>query len=222
MALTVQPGIVIARLLAALMRRDDGFSPCLKHKVDKVLACIASVSNHIQTGKSFSHFNGFGAVVALTSSQANPQGIAQAIGRDMNLGAETAPTAPQCLVNLFAAFFEHLLHTDERGRWCYPTARFPYPGPEQNTQTSLARPLPHTSARTAYKGYSNFRMHLVTVAIVPRFSASTAPLRQSGGTFVLNLSRYPCRFGETPRFSAIVHQLVVSSCGYYATNVNAT
>jgi hypothetical protein len=172
--------------------------------------------------KAFSHFHRLGTIVSLASGQAHPQGIAQAIGGDVNLGAKTAATAPQGLVNGFAAFFVRLLHMGERGLPCYPIAHFPYRGPGQNTQTSLATPLLRTNVKNVCKDYSSSRKHLATVAIVPRFAVSTVRLLQSVGTFALTLSRCLCMSGETSKFSAIVHQPVVLSCGYYATNVNAT
>ena len=101
MALTVQPGIVVARLLAALVRRDHGLSASFKHKVDKVVACVGSVSNHMLAGKALSHFNGFCAVVTLACGQAYAQGIAQTIGAHMNLGDETASTTSQSLRAVF-------------------------------------------------------------------------------------------------------------------------
>jgi hypothetical protein len=222
MAFTVQPSIVMAGLFAALVGWDHGFSTSLKHKVDKVLACIGPVCNHMLTSKALSHFKGLGAVVALSSGQAHSQGIAQAIGTDMDLGAETTPTAPQRLVSLFASFFERLLRTDERALSYYPTERFPYPGLGQNAQTSLATPPPHTNAKNVCKDYSSSRMHLVLVATVLHFAVSTAPLLQSVGTFVLTLSRCLCILADITRFSAIARQLVVLSCGYYATNVNTS
>src|SRR5262245_35023285 len=222
MTLTVQPRVIIARLLAALVRWDDGFSPCFKYNVDKVLTCVASVSNYMLTSKPISHFNRFGTVVALTCGQVYPQWVAQAIGTNVNLGAKTAATSPQCLVSLPAAFFVRLLHRGEHEPRCCPAANFPYPGLGQSAQTSLAKSQRRTSAKSACKRYSNSRKHSAAVATVPRFAASTVRLRQSVGICALNPSRCLCLAGEISRFSASARQLVVSSCGYYATNVNTS
>ena len=158
--------------------------------------------------------------MALTSSQAHSQGIAQAIGTDMDLGAEAAATASQRLVSLPAAFFVRRLHTDEHEQRCCPAAGFPNQGLGPSAQTSLAKSLPRTSAQSACKHYSSSRKHSAAVATVPHYAASTALLLRSVDTCALTLSRCLYIPGATSRFSAIVHQLVVSSCGYYATNVN--
>jgi hypothetical protein len=140
----------------------------------------------------------------------------------MNLGAKTAATASQRLLSLSAAFFVRLPHTGGRGLWCYRVERSPYQGLGQNAQTSLARPQPRTSGKNVCKHCSSSRKRLAAVATVLRFAEAIALLRQSVGICALTLSRCLCWLAETSRFSAIVHQLVVSSCGYYATNVNAT
>jgi hypothetical protein len=222
MALAIKPRIVLTRLLGALVRWDHRLSASLKDKVDKILACIASVSNHILTRKAISHFNGLSAIVTLTSRQTHPQGIAQAIGAHMNLGAEATTTASQRLVIRFLTFFVRLLHTDEHELSCCPAEGSPCLGLGQSVQTSLAKRQLHTSAKSACKHYSSFRKRWATIATVPRSAVSTVLLLRSVGTFALTLSR--CRYilGETSRFFAIVRQLIVSSCGYYATNVNVT
>lgn len=222
MALTLQPNIVVTRLFAALMRWNDWLRASFKHKVDKVLTCVASVCNHMLTGKTVGHFDRFDAIVSLACGQAHTQGVAQTIDRHMNFGAEPTSATSQCLLHLPACFFVRQQHKDERGLPCYQSARFPYRGLEQSIQTSLAKRLHRTSAKSAYTHCSSFHKRLAVIATVPRYAISKAHLLRIVGTFALTLCRCLCIMAETARFSAIVRQLVVSSCGYYATNVNTT
>ena len=222
MTLTIQPDIVRAWLLAALVRRNDWFCASLKNNVDKVLTCIASVCDDIARGKAFAHLKGLGAVVALARAQAHPQRIAQTINRHMYLRAEPASAPSQRLVSLPTCFFVHLPRKDERALSYCQSGYFPCRGLEQNTQTSLAIFLPRTNVGSVYRYYSSSHKRLAAIATVPRFAASIAPLRQSVGTFALTLHRCLYTLAETARFYSIVHLLVVSSCAYYATNVNTT
>lgn len=222
MTLTIQPDIIRAWLLAALVRRNDWLCASLKNNVDKVLTCIASVCDDIVRGKACAHLKRLGAVMALACAQAHTQGIAQTIDCHMYLRAEPASAPSQRLVSLPACFFVRLPRRDEHALSYCQSGCFPCRGLGQNTQTSLAIFLPRTNARSVYRRCSSSHKRLAAIATVPRFAASIAPLRQSVGIFALTLSRCLYISGETARFYSIVHQLVVSSCGYYATNVNTS
>src|SRR5262245_21714688 len=104
MAFTIQPSIIIAWLLAALMRWNDRDSASFKDKVDEVLTCIASVCNQLLIGKAFAHFNSLGTIMVLPCGQPHPHGVTQTIDTHMNLGAEPASAAAQRLFSLPARF----------------------------------------------------------------------------------------------------------------------
>jgi hypothetical protein len=70
MSLTIQPVVVLTLYVTELMRRDNWNSPTLENETDNLLTRIASVSNDILRPKAPQPIKGFGAIVALTSSQA--------------------------------------------------------------------------------------------------------------------------------------------------------
>jgi hypothetical protein len=187
MTFSIQPSVVSAPLPAALMRWNHRCRALSEYKVKEGLSRISSVRNDMLTRQSVQQGIGLFEVVAVSTCQAQAQGIAQAINADMDFGAEATTTTPQRLVGLSAsfAFFEHLRHKDALAPLCYPATRFPCRTAERNAASSRPILLAHTIWRSVCKLRSSRRILAATSAIVRRFVLSIAPLLQSGGISAL-------------------------------------
>ena len=76
MALAVEPGIVVAFDLRALMRGNDRFTALRLHLRDEGCPGVAAIRHHFLKRKSVQQRVRLGAVVALPSGHNRPQGIA--------------------------------------------------------------------------------------------------------------------------------------------------
>ena len=184
MTLSVQPAVVVTRLLGTLVRRNDHSCPLLDNPIDQRLSGVAPIGDDVVSAQTLQERLGLGTFVHLSRRQPHTQRIAQPIDGDMDFGAEPTATTPQRLLLLSAAFFVRPQRTDARAQWSHPPARFPYLGRWQSVQTSAPKRLHHTNARTACRHYSSFHIRSAVSAIVPRCEVSRARLRQSADTCV--------------------------------------
>lgn len=122
MTLTIQPFVVLAQNLAALMRRNHGFDPGFKEIVNEMGCRVASVSDQTLEINAFKQKLRLRNVMALSCAEEKAQRIAQAVHQDMDFATETTTTAPQ---GLFTVFFRLLPRKDAPAQSCYPSCRFP-------------------------------------------------------------------------------------------------
>ena len=105
MPLTIKPGIVVSLGQSPLVSRDHRFCTSLNDVIDKLLGRIASVSDDTLKLKSIDQVSGLGDVMSLSSSQSEPQWIAQSICTYVDFGAEPTSAASKGLTFLPAVFF---------------------------------------------------------------------------------------------------------------------
>ena len=123
MTFTVQPFVVCAQDFGSLMRRNHRFDAVFHEIVNEMSCCVASVSDQTLKIEAFEQVLGLSDVVTLSGGQHKSQRTSQAIDGHMDLGAETATTAPQ---RLFTVFFRPLPRRDVPGQSYYRSSRFPY------------------------------------------------------------------------------------------------
>src|SRR4051794_4947088 len=83
MALPVQPAVIVTGLLGTLVRWNDRNCPLLDDPIDQRLPGIAAIRNDVLSRQAFQQGVRLRAFVRLSCGQPYPQGIAQAIHRDM-------------------------------------------------------------------------------------------------------------------------------------------
>lgn len=213
MTFSIQPSVVSTRLPSALMRWNNRYRPLREHKVNEGLSRIASVSNDLLTRQTVQQGIGLFEVVALSTCQAQPQWIAQAINADMDFAAKATATTSQRLVGLSTAcaFFEPLRHKDALEPPCYLATHFPCLAGWQRAASSHPRLLAHTIWRSVCKQRSNHRILAAASAIVHRFALSTAPLLGSDGIFGLTQPLLADASASIVGSVSIAHLAVLSS-----------
>jgi len=209
MALTVQPSVVVAGQLGALVRRNDDNRPALNNPIDQGLSGIAAIRNHVLSQQSFQQGVRLRTFVRLPGGQPYPQWIAQPVYREMDFGAETSATTTQRLRLLPATFFVRQRRTDGRALLWRPPVRFPYLDRWQSAQTSVPTRPPHTTARNACRRCSSFHIRSAISATALRSAVSKEQLRQNADTCVptrpLPAGKSAGRFG----FSSILRLVVL-------------
>jgi len=155
MPFSVAPLIIFPQDFGALVWGDNRLDTSRQQVFNEILRGIAAIRNQMGEIKTIQQRLGLGAIVALTSGQPQPQGIAQGIDRDMDFTAKTPATPPQGLLSIF---FGHLPRRDEREPPYYQSSRFPYQGHPQKRPTSAPKRPLDTTAQSVYRRYSNGRI----------------------------------------------------------------
>lgn len=106
MPLLVPMAVVFPWLFAVLAGRDHRFSFFLCNQLQEFFRVIRTIRNYPLEIKIRNQIIGLGDVMTLPSGQEKPQRIAQGIYTGVDLGAEPAPTAAECLPFLPASFFD--------------------------------------------------------------------------------------------------------------------
>ena len=212
MTLSIKPLIVRSLspfAFGSLVRWNDWFHFLHNHPVVEILSRIAPVSNDSVEGQSFNEKHCLTNVRFLSSSQVQPQRVAQSIDCDMNLGGEPTATTTQRLRFLPATFFVRQRRKDVPAQWCCQSARFPCRGRRQNGSTSVPRHLGHTIGQNVCKRCSISHTRLVRAAIGNRCDSSRARLRRSDGTLLHSRCRHSGLLSRMTGFLSIENRLIV-------------
>jgi hypothetical protein len=104
--LLVPMAVVFPRLFAVLTGRDYRFCFFLCNQLQEFFRVIRTIRNYPLKIKIRNQTIRLGDVMTLPSGQEKPQRIAQGIYTGVDLGAKSAPTAPERLAFLSALFFD--------------------------------------------------------------------------------------------------------------------
>ena len=104
--LLVPMAVVFPRLFAVLTGRNYRFCFFLCNQLQEFFRVIRTIRNYPLKIKIRNQVIGLGDVMTLPSGQEKPQRIAQSIYTGVDLGAKSAPTAPERLAFLSALFFD--------------------------------------------------------------------------------------------------------------------
>ena len=221
MAFTIQPMIIITRLMSILTRGNHDFCTAFHDQGDKILSAIAAIRDHMLKLGSVDQAGCLGDVMTLPSSQAQPQRIAQTIDGDVDFGAKSTPTAPQRLFSLTPVFFQLLPRRDAPERWYCPGVRFPYLGREQSAPASVPISRCHTSGQSVYTSCSTSRKRPAANATALHSGRPTSPLQRIVGTAFLSLHMHAGQSAENPALLSIGRQLIsLLSSDQFTSNVN--
>ena len=106
MPLLVPMVVIFARFFTVLAGWDHRFGLFLGNQFQEFFRVIRTIRNHPLKIKLRNQAIRLGDIVALSPGQQKPQWIAQCIYTGVDLGAEPAPTAPECLAGLPSLFFD--------------------------------------------------------------------------------------------------------------------
>jgi hypothetical protein len=203
-------GVVFTRFLAISARWNNGNSPMIKNKLNAFITVVAPIRQHMVTYFIAQQRFRLGDVMPFAAGQDEVQRVTPGVHFGMDFGAEATATTPQRLSFLSPVFLTPLPRRDARARRCCLASHFPCLDHPQNAPSCVPKHLYHTSVQSAYTHYSKVRIHSATSAIVRRFSASKAPLPQTGGSDLLTRRRYQGRSARTLGFLSIDRQVIVS------------
>lgn len=114
--LSVEPSIILARLLAPRPGWDDRRRAGLENESHQRVRIVTAVGNDMLKGHSLQQGFGLGYVVTFAACETETQRIAQPVHRDVDFGTKPASASSQRLNLLPAAFFVRQRRRDERGR----------------------------------------------------------------------------------------------------------
>jgi hypothetical protein len=106
MTLLVQMMIVFPLLLTVLAWWDHRFGFFLRNQAQEFIRVIGAIGDDALKMKRCNQFVRLGDIVTLSTGQQKTQWVTQGIYAGVDLGAEPAPAAPECLAFLPTAFFE--------------------------------------------------------------------------------------------------------------------
>ena len=203
MALTIQPMIVITRLLGVWARGNDHFCTTGHNQRDKSLRTITALRNHVLKLENVEQIRCLGDVMVLPAGQAQPQGIAQTIDRDVNFGAEPAATAPQRLIILISVFFGSCCAGMRTDDGAVQQSVFHIGVVSKVFQHSLPDPVV-TPARKPFIGrIPFFRNRQAADATAPHSGRPKSQLQRIVGTDFLSQHRPARQHAENPAFLSI-------------------
>ena len=206
MPLAIEPSIIFSLLFGTRMRWNHHFYASCKQAVHKILRGIAPIRYNSLKGKAFHQLPGLIDVVSLTRTQAETQGIAQTINRDMYLAAKTPATATQ---GLPLTFFGRRRHRGEHVQLCCQLSHFPYPGHRQRLPSSVSKRRFRTSRHSVCKPNSICRIRLAANATARRCDLSISTLQRTGGNWPRCPNKHWRLASGNPEFSSTVRQLVL-------------
>jgi hypothetical protein len=106
MPLLVPMAVIFSWFLAVLARWDHRFGLFFCNQLQEFFRVIRAIGNHSLKIKRCNQVTRMCNIMPLSSGQQKTQWVAQRIYTGMDLGAEPAPTASECLVFLPTAFFD--------------------------------------------------------------------------------------------------------------------
>ncbi len=93
MPLAIEPSIIVSLRFGSLMWWNHDFYASFKQAAHKIFRCIAPIGDNPLKGKASQQLRRLLDVMNLSRAQAETQGIAQTIHRNMDFAAKTATTA---------------------------------------------------------------------------------------------------------------------------------
>ena len=173
MALFVPMFVIFTLLFAPGSWRNNRLGLFVGNELQKIVKIIRFVGQQPVKRVTIYQSFGLGAIMPLSSSQNEAQGIPQRIHANVNFCTEATTTATQSLFSLSAVFLKPQRHMDERERWYYPRSNTPYRHHRRSAGASSARYPCRTSEQSVYRRYSSYHIFLVTHAIVIRCAGSS-------------------------------------------------
>jgi hypothetical protein len=92
MALLIEMPVIVPLFGAVFLGRNDCLGTVISNRLEQCIDIVGSVGNQMLELKGVDQRLGLCTVMALSASQDEAEWIAQCIDKDVNLGAESAPT----------------------------------------------------------------------------------------------------------------------------------